>query len=452
MSKLQLSQFSLARSAKAATLSACLTVCVMIVSMPPQAVAQGHLQTWNIASREKSRKLTSAALNALNKGALEIAASLLVQATDTDPTDPLPLETLGMTYLRQGKSSQALNELQKAYKLIRDPETLLSTGFAYYLEHDYDAAITSWTKALELARGGQGMIEAEGDIGFAYLRKGDFPKADEHFRELITARPNSQLAYHGLAVMNYLAGNFGAARKAAEHAQSIQAYFPLLLLLAKLDLLQGDAPSAQKRVSEWQSLSTSKRTLQRSMTALGYPSQHDFHWDPFIVDNFDTGRLLLARAQAATVKSDTKRAEVKRKALAMASKKKSTLDPMQHAQLAHDSYPQDYYVLHELALVETAYGEYAQAADHFREVLRLCPACSVDWLHLARALSAQGKSGEAAYAIHEFQRTHPGQRLSPVFTDLAKSGTSNTPEPGVGVTSGTEIVPPKPLGPKEPGF
>lgn len=423
----------------------------------PESRAQGTLQTWNINARERSRRLTSAALNHLTKGQLEQASNLLVQATNTDPSDPLPLETLGMTYLRQGKSSQALDALKKAYDLIKDPETLLSTGFAYYLEHDYDAAINAWQKTLERAPQGQ-MAEAQGNIGFAYLRKGDFEKADAAFRALLRTKPSSQLAYHGLAIVNYLAGNFAAARKAADHAQSIQSYYPVILLLAKLDYLQGDPQAGQRRIREWQTASTargsSKKTssLQRPMTAIGYPSQHDFRWDPFLVDNFDTGRFLAARTQDAQSRKKSKEREA-RSGKKSDSKKKTpsknarVQDALRLAQNALDSAPTDFYIMREVALLELTNGDFQESADHFARVLNLCPSCSVDWLHLAVALNGLGKEGEAAYGVQEFQRKHPNERLAPDFAALAKGQAVTLPN-----VTPVDTAPPKQKDPNETGF
>lgn len=422
---------------------------------PQQGFAQGTLQTWNVNARERSRKLTSAALNHLTRGQLELASNLLVEATNTDPSDPLPLETLGLAYLRQGKSTQALDALKKAYDLIKDPETLLSTGFAYYLEHDYDAAINAWQKTLERAPSGQ-MLEVQGDIGFAYLRKGDFEKADAAFRALLRSRPSSQLAYHGLAIANYLSGNFSAARKAADHAQSIQSYYPVILLLAKLDYLQGDPQAGQKRIREWLSASAGsgslRKSLQRPMTSLGYPSQHDFRWDPFLVDGFDTGRFLAARTQDALNRRRTKereaksgkKSESKRK---LPSRNARVQDAIRAAQNALDSAPNDFYILRELALLELTNGNFEQASDHFAKVLNLCPSCSVDWLHLSVALSGQGKDGEAAYGVQEFQRKHPNERLSPDLAALAKGQAVILPN-----VTPVDTTPAKQKDPNETGF
>lgn len=385
-----------------------------------ESQAQSHLQSWNTLKHEKAQQLVSAAMTALSRGLLDQASSLLLQASNMDPGDPTALSLLGMTYVREGKGAQALEILSKAYQQKHSAETLLSTGFAYYIQHDYDAAIASWQKAIQRDRN---MMEVYGNMGFAYLRKGDFVAADENFRILSKARPSSQLAYQGLAVLNYLSGNFSAARKAAEHAQSIQSYFPVLLLLAKLDYLQGDPQAGQKRVSEWQRAATGKRALVRSMTSLGYPVQHDFRWDPFLQDNFDNGRMLLARVKS---KGKSKSASTSRsKRSSKKSKATDLLSQAKQAQLANQG---DFYLGRELGLIELAEGDFEAAEQDFRNVLKLCPSCVVDWLHLARALSVQGQTAEASYAVREFQRLRPSEKIAPSFSDLAKGEPALVPE------------------------
>lgn len=409
---------------------------VMLAGFQP-IFAQGHLHSWNTHAREKSQRYLSAAVTALNKGFLEKAATLLIQATNTDPTDAASFAVLGLTYLRQEKYSEALEALKKAYRIDHNWETLLSTGFAYYLQHDYEAAINAWSKTLER---NPNLAEAHGAMGFAFMRMGDFVKADESFRNLIKYRPSSQLAYHGLAQLNYLAGNLSASRKAAEHAQSIQSYFPVILLLAKLDYLQGDAKAGQKRVAEWARMTTSKKALSRSMNALGYPTQHDFKWDPFLADNFDNGRLLMARTQGGRKKGS----ESRRKSLAQRGK---IQDLLSKAQQAHAISSKDFYIARELALLQMAAGGYAASADKFRLVLQLCPSCQVDWLHLARALSMQDKGSEAAYAAREYQRLHASEKIADAFAELAKGEAVAIPE-----LSPQPEAPSKKKDPNESGF
>ncbi len=401
----------------------CILSLLLLFSCFQPVLSQGKLQSWDTYQHERSQKLLSLALTQLEKGLDEKAASLLIESINTDPTDAVPLSMLGLVYVRQGKYAEALDLLKKSYHMKNLAETLLTTGFAYYLQHDYDAAIASWTKALQRD---PRMVEANGDIAFAYLRKGDFKNADEYFRILLKGRSNSPLAYQGLSILNYLAGNFSAARTAAERAQSIEPYYPNLLLLAKLDYLQGDPQTGQKRVALWLRASSQKKatkdqkrkTLYRSMTVLGYPKQHDFSWDPFLADNFDNGRLLLARTQE-------KKGSKKRQSLALKGKIKDLLSSARQAQY---SAPSNYYLLRELGLLELANGDFSEAADHFREVLEKCPSCVVDWLHLARALSMQDKVSEASYGVREFQRLRGKEKIAPQFIELAKGAPAVIPE------------------------
>ncbi len=397
-------------------LSACLALgCASVIfsACNHPVTAQGHLQSWNNNNRERSQRLVSAAVTALTRNETAHAIELLQQASLADPNDAVPLAELGLAFLREGKYPEALEALIKSYQKNHLAETLLTTGFAYYLQRDYDAAIASWTKALERS---PKLVEADGDIGFAYIRKGDFVKADESFRKLLAAKPNSQLAFQGLAVLNYLAGHFTAARKAAEHAQSIQAYYPVVLLLAKLDFLQGDVATARRRVSEWQREIAGESTRIRSMTYLGYGPQRDIYWDPFLNDNFDNGRFLLARAQVADGKSHKKR-----------NSSTKLMEVQVAVKRAQASAPRDFYLARELALIEMANADYTSAAEHFAQAVQLCPSCAVDWLHLAKVQVAQNKKAEASYAVREYQRLCPDEKIAAPFYDIAKGEPSALP-------------------------
>lgn len=389
---------------------------MLLISSSLSAFAQGHLQSWNTNQRERSQRLLSAAMTNMNKGFYEKASTLLLEATQSDPTDATSAATLGLVYVRQGKYGEALDVLKRAYQLEKTAEILVTTGFAYYLQHDYDAAIASWTKALERD---SRITEINGDIAFAYLRKGDFAKADEYFRLLIKTRTGSQFAYHGLAVMNYLAGNLNASRRAAEHAETIKSYYPVLLLLTKLDYLQGDATAAQKHLAAWQKASSNKRPSLRPMTAIGYPAQHNFNWDPFLLDNFDTGKFLQARV-------NQKPADSKKKT--SSSVLKGADAALSAAKQAQFSAPKDYYIMREMALIEMAMGDYDSAATHFREVLQACPSCVIDWLHLAKALSLQSKMDNASYALNEFKRQRPQEQIAKSFSDLTSASPASIPE------------------------
>lgn len=401
-------------------------------AIPVPAFAQGNLHTWNTHKREQSEKLLSSAMTWLKLGETKKASELLLQACNEDPTDAAPASLLGLTYSVQGKYSQAMESLRKAYELGHGQETLLCAGFNYYLQHDYDSAIASWKKVIDKD---PRKAEAYACIGFAQMRKGDFAEADKSFRKAIEGRPSSQIAYEGLAWLNYLSGDFKSARNAAEHAQSIRPYHQVLLIMAKLDYLQGAPEAGRKRVSEWARSSADTKVERCSMTEFGFPPQHDFGWDPFLSGIFDNGYLLMARAEKSRTQGDGKQRSLARKgciekALAEAKETLSAAD-------------NDLFAKRELALLELTNGDYAAAEQHFQQLLQSYPGCKVDWLHLARALFLQGKSGEASYAAGEFRRLRPEQKIADAFMDLSKgqpveSTASDKEPPGKAKKQGNE--------------
>ncbi len=409
-------------------------LCQLIVLTAP-ALCQS--QSWDYKAREKSQQASSAGLTALTKGYVDQAVTSLIEATNSDTSDPLPFHLLGLALAMKGRYDESLDALRKSYQLApKVGETVLSIGCVHYLTHNYDKALNAWRKVLEL---NPKLCHVYGDMGMAYMREGDFGKASEGFRKLIACYPNSQFAYHGLATVKYLGGDFKGARQAADHAQSIAPYPPVVLLLAKLDYLQGDRSRASQRVQEYIKL-TKKPWQQRSMTAIGYSLQHDFRWDPFLADNFDNAYLLQARAL------DLPQESSRQKSLSRQGKASVVI---QNARTAQSGAPQDYFIRRELGLLLLADGQYSEAVEHFQEVLRLCPEAWVDVLHLGRAYALDGKAAEASAQVRRFQRKFADQRLSPAFIDIARVDPGLTAPPGGASETGSEI---KSEAPGEIGF
>lgn len=370
--------------------------------------AQAQSQSWKVQAREKSQLATSRAVTQLTHGQVDAALSSLLAATGEDPRDSLPFAILGLALDMKGRYQEALDALHKSWELNnRDGETALSIGVTHYLMHNYDKAVAAWQKAIEL---NPKLCHIHGDIGFALMRQGVFGEAEDSFKQLISCSPNSQVGYQGLATLHYLRGDFQAARQSAEHAQSISSYPPVVFLLAKLDALQGDRARAAKRLQELIAL-TRKPGWQRSMTSIGYAVQHDFKWDPYLADSSDNAYLLQARLlnlpkEASRQKSLSRQG----KADAAIAKYKESLA----------QFPRDYYLLRELAAAETATGDYSDAAEHCKQVLKNCPDCYVDWLHLGRVLALDGKAAEASAAVRKYQKKYPGQHISPLLSDIAR--------------------------------
>ena len=366
---------------------------------------QGMSEHWDVNARHKSQALHSHGMTLMTKRQIDAAIKDFRQATIQDPTDSAAWSALGMALAMQSNNQEALDSLQKSFTLRQSQETLLSTGIVYYLSHDYDAALNSWNRVLEANPKGCHIL---GDLGWGLIRKGDVDQAMSYFDRLTKCSPNSQFGFHGLAFSKYLKGDFAGARQAAERAEAIESYPPVVLLLAKLDFLQGDRSRGQRRAQQYSALS--RKFQQRSMTAIGYPLQHDFRWDPFLADNLDNSSLLLARVQDLPKDASRQRSLSNQgKAAAVISSAKERLG----------ANPKDYYLTRELGLAQLAAGDYSSAADSFKTVLELSPKSYVDLLHLGRALSLDGKQTEASAAVRQFQQHWPNQQLSPAFSQIA---------------------------------
>lgn len=369
------------------------------------AIAQ-LAENWNVVPHQRAEARNSVGMTLLNRRRVEAACELFRLASVEDPTNAVSYGSLGIALAMQGRYQEALDSLQKSYQLRQSSEILLSTGIVYYLMNDYDAAINAWTKVLET---NPKAANVYGPMGMAFLRKGDFAQAEQFLDKLVKFAPHSGFGYHALALSKYLQGDFRASRASAERAEQIYPYPPTVLLLAKLDFLQGYKLRGLKRAQQFNQQVRSKIWPQRSMTEFGYPIQHDAHWDPFLADTFDNGYLLMARI------ADLPKEDNRRRSLARAGKAALFMDEIRRKLTEH---PTDYFLIRELGLMEFAAGDYSGAADSSQKVLDLCPKCSVELLHLAKALALGGKTSEAMASVKRFQSLYPNEALAPAFTTL----------------------------------
>lgn len=371
--------------------------------------AEAQSQTWKIEARARAQRLASAAQNHLNKGETDAAIALLIEANRTDSTDPLPLSLLGLALNIKGRYQEALDTLRKAYQLdSKARETILSVGFTNYLAHQYDQSIDVWHRLLKMH---PDIHAAHADIGFACLRKGDFSSAESNFRGALKHNPNSQLAYEGMATLQYLNGNLVAARHSAEQAQAIRPHPQVLILLANIDFLEGKLKSAQTRLAEYKTL-IKKPNSTRPMTAFGFLPQHDFKWDPFDVDNYDAPAFIEARMLDQSRKSDSKRSSLI---------KSSNLDAvLSKAESNLSTAPDDYYLLYQIGILQLAKGDFAKATEALSKVAAHCPECHVSLLYLALALDRMNQADEAKSAVEGYKETFANQPLNPVFSDITE--------------------------------
>lgn len=92
------------------------------------------------------------ALNQLQWGNYQAAASLLQEAAAVDPENVDVHYYLGLTYLRLKNHPEAINEFQKCVSLKQDysfGRAYLRLGDTYYAERDFPQALSFYQKVLE---------------------------------------------------------------------------------------------------------------------------------------------------------------------------------------------------------------------------------------------------------------------------------------------------------------
>lgn len=95
------------------------------------------------------------ALNALgytlvdNERELNRGMRYIEQAYALDPDNPAVIDSMGWARYRQGDLAGALGYLQQAYRLMPDPEVAAHLGEVQWVAGEPEAAIDTWTRALD---------------------------------------------------------------------------------------------------------------------------------------------------------------------------------------------------------------------------------------------------------------------------------------------------------------
>lgn len=392
--------------------------------------AQGQVEYWNNEARKRSQNLSSSALNHLKNinagknrsrsskkaGDLVEAVRLLEKAIQIDPEDPLPHYLLGIALAMQEKYDKTLPLLQKANKLDpREEEILLATGLAQHLSGNYEKAISIWQKLLSRTSRKAPILVC---IGHARLRQGELEEAVETFSKAHEQEPGLQAAHEGMAKVYFIAGDLEKARVAAEHAQSIESYPPVELLLAEIAYLEGDRSSAENHLKAWKR-GSGKTKPNKSMTQIGFSRQHDFRWDPFIVDDFDSAEAMRARNSIRQAPEKASRYAGKSSLRSIEAKVDTALS----------NKPSDFYLKHQKGLIALAGGNKEEALKSLRESISMCPGNQVDLLNL---VLASGNLGGGAW-LKRYRSVYPDARLASTFDSLVAApeadSTKETPAP-----------------------
>ena len=125
------------------------------------------------------------------------------------PQNPRAWNNLGYSYYKAGQFDLAITSYQRAIELLPTYSvTHLNLGEVRIAQGRYQEAITHLSEALRLNADN---ADAHNDLGYALQKLGDREKAMEHFRAAIRLRPDHPRAHYNLSVVLTNLGEFDDA-------------------------------------------------------------------------------------------------------------------------------------------------------------------------------------------------------------------------------------------------
>lgn len=152
-------------------------------------------------------------IQAMSKGNWELAYFSLAKAVRLNPDDPKIHYALGTTQMGRGQLEEARKELSQTIKLdAKFADAYNNLGVVAMRQERWDEAIALFQKALEQLDY-QTPESALTNIGWAYRRKNDLPKAVEYLNRAISINPEGVVTRRNLAEVYIAAGRLEKARE-----------------------------------------------------------------------------------------------------------------------------------------------------------------------------------------------------------------------------------------------
>lgn len=175
----------------------------------------------------------------------ELCEELLKKASDS----PLPLNLLGLVYLKQGELGQALTYFQNA--LIADPRfaaSHINMANVYLAVGSYEQAAEAYRKAVELAPGDR-IVRLKFVRTLTSMKR--YADAEKFLRNLIQEYPDQAAHRMALARLLISAKNYSGAREELTQALKLEPEHAVAAqLLAETLAKEGDITGAAKRFEE----------------------------------------------------------------------------------------------------------------------------------------------------------------------------------------------------------
>jgi tetratricopeptide (TPR) repeat protein len=182
------------------------------------------------------------AMASLNTGEYGRAAELL-RADPSLAKDPSLQYAYGLALVRSDRTDEAEKIFSRVIAEHPDvPELNVVIGQIHAARGDYDAAVTSLRRALELRAT---VPEANASLGDIYMRQGKLPEAATALRAELTANPGNLQARNTLAIVLDLDGKSDEAlRELRTIVAARPNYADARYLFGKILLARGDADAA----------------------------------------------------------------------------------------------------------------------------------------------------------------------------------------------------------------
>ena len=151
-----------------------------------------------IKKNDQSQVFFQMGASYLKEGDMTRALGELLKARDLAPNDPEILNALGLAYRFKGRSEEAIDSFQKAVKAKPEfSDAYNNLGVVYLDLGDWDQAIPAFEQALKNL-----LYEtpewARVNLGWAWFKKKDYPRAVEEFKRALVESPRFCLAHNRL--------------------------------------------------------------------------------------------------------------------------------------------------------------------------------------------------------------------------------------------------------------
>ncbi|MBP7863681.1 tetratricopeptide repeat protein [bacterium] len=395
-----------------------LSLSLLVSNMVPPTQVLAQTKHWDIKRRDESANLTSAGLNYLTdkkqkrkrkeKDNLIFASKFFEKAVTVYPDNVNALNLLALCLTFTNETDRALNYLQQASKLGgQDTENLATTGIAQYLNHNFEISVNVWNKLFKIATDKGPALTC---LGYGLIRRGDFVKAIKCFEQAQGLAPQSAFVLDGIARANYFLGDFENVKAFAQRANALGEYNFTTALKARADLLQGNYIDASKSAKRLSSKPTQYK-MGRSLAFLGFSKLYDLEADPFQLDNQDSGLAINARIKDMQIFESAK-APVSKPATGKIS------EYLDKARVGMSLSKDDYFVLYQLGLVQSAMGDFASAQASFENALKLNPQAIVILLDLAYVYFRADQKAKAQSCVQSFKQQWPNMKLAQFYEKM----------------------------------